>query len=326
MRKRRKWLTVAGGCVAVALVVLGIGPFLVPVPPLSGTLPPEALADPDSRFVEVRGLKVHYKMMGDGQPVLVLLHGFLASTFSWQEVMEPLAETGTAIAFDRPAFGLTERPLPGSWAERSPYGPEAQVDLTVGLLDALAVEQAVLVGHSAGGPIAVLAALRYPERVKMLVLVAPAIYTGGMFPRWIIPVLQTPQMRRLGPLLIRSVERWGADLGYAAWHDPSRLTPELWEGYRKPLRAENWDRALWELVVASRPLDLEKRLTEIQAPVLVITGDDDRVVPTEQSIRLADEIPGAQLAVLPECGHVPQEECPDAFVNALRGFLSTVER
>lgn len=311
---------------AVAVVALGIGPFLVPVPPLVDTVPPEALADPDSRFTEVRGLKVHYKMAGDGQPVLVLLHGFLASTFSWREVMEPLAETGTVIAFDRPAFGLTERPMPGSWSGASPYGPDAQVELTVALLDTLAVEQAVLVGHSAGGPIAVLTALRYPERVKMLVLVAPAIYTGGMFPRWIIPALRTPQMRRLGPLLIRSVERWGADLGHAAWHDPSRLTPEVWEGYRKPLRAENWDRALWELVAASQPLDLQKRLSEIQMPVLVITGDDDRVVPTEQSIRLANEIPGAQLVVLSECGHVPQEECPDAFINALRGFVSTMER
>lgn len=326
MRKPRKWLAVAAGCVVVAVVALGVGPFLVPVPPLTDTVPPEALADPDSRFAGVQGLKIHYKMVGDGQPVLVLLHGFLASTFSWREVMEPLAETGTVIAFDRPAFGLTERPMPGSWSGESPYGPDAQVDLTVSLLDALAVEQAVLVGHSAGGPVAVLTALRYPERVKMLVLVAPAIYTGGMFPRWIIPALRTPQMRRLGPLLIRSVERWGADLGHAAWHDPSRLTPEVWEGYRKPLRAENWDRALWELVVAGQPLDLEKRLTEIQVPVLVITGDDDRVVPTEQSIRLAGEIPGAALVVLPECGHVPQEECPDGFVNALRGFLSTMER
>jgi pimeloyl-ACP methyl ester carboxylesterase len=72
---------------------------------------------------------------------------------------------------------------------------------------------------------------------------------------------------------------------------------------------------------ASRPLSLDERLSELKVPVLVITGDDDRIVPTEQSVRLASEIPGAKLAVLPGCGHVPHEECPEAFLDALKEGL-----
>jgi alpha-beta hydrolase superfamily lysophospholipase len=94
----------------IMLVALLVGPFLVPVPPLAGTRPPDALADVNSRFVEVNGLRVHTKQAGKGQPALVLLHGFGASTFSWREVLAPLAEVGTVIAFDRPGFGLTSRP------------------------------------------------------------------------------------------------------------------------------------------------------------------------------------------------------------------------
>lgn len=56
------------------------------------------------------------------RPALVLLDGFAASTWSWREVMASLAEQGTVAAFDRPGFGLTERPLPGEWEGRSPYG------------------------------------------------------------------------------------------------------------------------------------------------------------------------------------------------------------
>jgi pimeloyl-ACP methyl ester carboxylesterase len=56
-------------------------------------------------------------------------------------------------------------------------------------------------------------------------------------------------------------------------------------------------------------------------PILVITGDDDRIVPTEQSLRLADELPTAELAVLPQCGHVPHEECPNEFMQAVTEFL-----
>lgn len=303
------------------LLILVVGPFLVPVPPLEGTVPPEQLADPDSRFIEVNGIIVHYKSAGSGRPAFFLLHGFAASTFSWREVMKPMAEWGTVVAFDRPGFGLTGRPL--RWDGPSPYSPEAQADLTAKLMDALGIERAILVGNSAGGTIALLTALTYPERVEALVLVSPAIYVGSGVPGWMRPLLNTPQMRHLGPLLARSVRNWGVDFARSAWHDPAKLTPEIWEGYIKPLRVENWDRALWEIIRASHPLGLEKRLGEVQVPVLVITGDDDRIVPTEQSIRLAREIPGAHLVVIPECGHVPQEECPGPFLEAVEAFLRT---
>ena len=320
----KKLLRILLVVVALLIVVALVVPFLIPVPSLEDTVPPEQLADPDSRFVDVGGLQVHYKEVGQGEPALVLLHGFAASTFSWREVMDPLAGDGhRVVAFDRQGFGLTERPMPGEWQGESPYSPEAQADLTVGLMDALEIERAVLVGNSAGGTTAVLTALTHPERVEKLVLVDPAIYQGGgsPLPRWLSPLLRTPQARRLGPLFVRSIQEWGQEFGRSAWHDPSKFTPEIWEGFTRPLRAENWDRALWELTAASHPLGLEDRLDEIGVPVLVITGDDDRIVPTEQSVRLASELPGAELVVIPNCGHVPQEECPEAFLEAVRAFL-----
>jgi pimeloyl-ACP methyl ester carboxylesterase len=304
------------------LLLALIGPLLVPVPPLEGTVPPQDLADADSQFAVVNGLTVHFKMVGEGEPVLVLLHGFGASLFSWREVMEPLGQTGTVVAFDRPAFGLTERPLPGEWGDDNPYSPEAQADLTVGLLDHLGVEQAVLVGNSAGGTISVLTALRHPEGVAALVLVDPAIYAGGGTPAWIRPLLRTPQLRHLGPLIARTVQSRGRDLITAAWHDPSRITPEILAGYTRPLQADNWDQALWQFTLASHPLGLDQQLDEIQVPVLVITGDDDRIVPPEQSMRLAGELPGAELVVIPNCGHVPHEECPADFLAAVEAFLA----
>lgn len=315
----KPWLRALLITTGILLFLLLVGPFLIPVPPLEDTVPPERLADPDSLFVEVSGITVHYKAAGSGQPAFLLMHGFAASTFSWREVMEPMTVWRQVIAFDRPGFGLTERPL--EWEGPSPYGPEAQADLTVGLMDVLGIERAVLVGNSAGGTIALLTALNYPERVEALVLVSPAVYAGGGAPGWMRPLLNTPQMRRLGPLLARSIKERGAELGRSAWHDPTKLTPEVWEGYTRPLQAEHWDRALWEVTRASHPLGLEKRLGEVRVPVLVVTGDDDRIVPTQQSVRLAREIPGAQLVVIPECGHVPQEECPVPFLEAVEQFI-----
>ena len=307
--------------ILLTLFLLLVGPFLVPLPPLTDTLPVSQLADEDSRFVGVNGLEVHYKESGSGSPTLILLHGFGASLFSWHMVMEPLAASGRILAYDRPGFGLTQRPMPGAWSDRNPYSPEAQVDLLVGLMDALGVERAVLVGNSAGGTVAVQTALRYPERVQALVLVDAAIYTGVGAPEWAQPLLATPQMEHLGPLIVRGIRARGRTFIQRAWHDPGAITPEVYAGYEKPLRADNWDRALWELTVAGRSPGLEQRLSELDMPVLVVTGDDDRIVPTAESLRLAQDIPAAGLAVIPACGHVPQEERPEAFLEAVISFL-----
>jgi pimeloyl-ACP methyl ester carboxylesterase len=308
--------------IAFLLVLLLIGPLVIPVPPLKGTLPPEQLADPDSLFVVVDGLTVHYERTGEGEPVFVLLHGFGASVFSWREVMAPLSQLGTVVAFDRPAFGLTERPLPGQWQGENPYTTEAQVSLTLALMDKLGVPQAILVGNSAGGTIAMLTALRAPERVPALILVSPAVYGGGGAPSWVRLLSGLPQVRRIGPWLVRFLVARLEDSLPSAWHDPSKITPEVWVGYKKPLQAENWDRAFWEFTLAGRPQDIDKQLDRITLPTLVVTGDDDRWVPTAQSVRLSQELPNAELAVIPNCGHVPQEECPQEFMAAVTSFLA----
>jgi pimeloyl-ACP methyl ester carboxylesterase len=320
MKQRTRRIILA--VIAFLLLLLLVGPFLVPVPPLQGTLPPQALADADSQFIEINGLDVHVKTVGQGEPVFVLLHGFGASLYSWQPVMEPFSQYGTIIAFDRPAFGLTERPL--SWEGQNPYSPEAQVALVIGLLDHFVVQHAILVGNSAGGTVAMQVALAYPERVSALILVDPAVYAGGGAPSWIRPLLGTPQMRHLGPLVARQIQARGPQLIELAWHDPSRLAPETIALYQKPLQVENWDKALWEFTLASQASGLPDRLAEFTLPVLVITGDDDRIVPTADSIRLAGELPNASLVVIPQAGHVPHEERPDLFMQAVNEFLAAL--
>jgi pimeloyl-ACP methyl ester carboxylesterase len=323
MKKKRKLIQYFAIGLIILLLIVFIDPFLVPVPQLTGVEDPKTLADPDSRFIEINGLQVHYKEFGSGEPVYILLHGFGASLFSWREVFQPLSEFGRVIAYDRPAFGLTQRPLPGDWTGVNPYSPEGNLDLLIGFMDELNINQAILVGNSAGGTIAVNAALQYPDRITALILVDPAIYTGGA-PDWTRFLFRTPQLQHLGPWFVRSMLSNGRSLIEMAWHDPSKITPVIFEGYEKPLLIQNWDQALWELTIATTPLNLAERLQELDLPVLVITGDDDRIVPTQDSIRLAAELPDAKLVVVPHCGHVPQEECPIDFITAVTEYLRTL--
>ncbi len=329
----KRWQRIVLSIIAILLAVLLIGPFLVPVP-VMGEVDAHMLADADSRFIDVQlgsdSIEIHYKDAGVGEPTLMLLHGFGASVFSWREVMGPLAENHRVIAFDRPAFGLTERPLrgkwgtPAEWRQGKPYGAEAQADLTIALMNKLDIEQAVLVGNSAGGAVSIITTLKYPERVRALILISPAVYSGGPNPAvsWL---LQTPQMQHIGPLIAQRIQEWGNDFARSAWHNPALITDDIWQGYTAPLQIKNWDRALWELTVASRANRLDERLAELTLPILVITGDDDRIVPTAQSERLAQELPNARLTVIPACGHIAHEECPAPTLEAINQFLASLD-
>ncbi|MBN2874355.1 MAG: alpha/beta hydrolase [Spirochaetales bacterium] len=297
---------------------------LIPVR-TTGTLEPSALAYEDSRFVELLGVDVHYRYTpastpatGGDRPLIVLLHGFGASTFSWREVAEPLSAYGDVVAYDRPAFGLTERPL--SWKGSNPYAPATQTDLLFGLLDELGADKAILVGNSAGGTVAMEAAIAHPERVEALVLVSPAVYGSGGAPGWLRPLFWLPGVNHLGPLLARRLASEGDDFIRSAWYDASGMAPDVIPGYRAPLSIINWEKALWQLTRATPRSRLPERLAGISAPVLVVSGDTDRIVPTEQSVRLASELPSSTLVVIPQSGHVSHEETPAAFMEAFAQF------
>ncbi len=312
----KRWLWVVVGL----LFLLAIGPFLIPVPALKGLVDARTLTDADSKFVNIKGVDIHYKDIGSGDNVFVLLHGFGASTFSWREVMPELAKVGRVIAFDRPSFGLTARPT--SWGKFNPYDPQSQVELTIGLMDALGINKATLVGHSAGGVVALNTALSYPNRVSRLVLVDAAVYESGALASWLLPVLNVPQIDHLGPLLARSLQSGGDDFLRSTWHDPSKITQAIYDGYHKPFKIKDWDKALWNLTRSNYSLQPENRLKELTIPVLVVSGDDDRIVQTKNSIKLSDGIPGAKFEVIKNAGHIPFEEQPAEFMRVLMGWLN----
>jgi pimeloyl-ACP methyl ester carboxylesterase len=242
--------------------------------------------------------------------------------FSWREVMDDFAQRGRVIAYDRPAFGLTERPMPETWTG-NPYGMEANIELLRGLMDAFGIDKAVLVGNSAGGGVSVAFALKYPERVESLILVDPGLGggRGPQFPGWALPLMRSPQMRHVGPLLVRDIAQTGNDTILRAWSDPGKVTDEIIAEYRKPLMTLNWDRALYELTFAPPYPELRPRLPELKVPVFVIGGEDDRLIRSWYFEAVSKEIPGAELVLLPKCGHVPHEECPNEFMEEVVKYL-----
>jgi len=136
----------------------------------------------------------------------------------------------------------------------------------------------------------------------------------------------------LGAALVRWVmDKFGVLGVRNAWYDPSKVTDHVIQGYTKPLKSKGWETALLEHTIsmiidsasASRA-PVSKRLSEISCPVLVVTGDTDRIVPAWNAERVARAIPGATFEVIKSCGHLPQEERPEEFLSVVEKFLRTM--
>ena len=311
--------------VSIALVaVLLIGPFFIPVN-TSGTLTKEDAAKTvwgeQSNWIELAGHEVHYVTAGDpnSDRLIVLLHGFGASAFSYKEVLEPLSELGYVIAYDRAAFGFSARPT--KW-EINPYGTPGQLQVLDGLIEEFGQNKNVyLVGHSAGGSIAASYAIENQQKLAGVVLFAPAVLISGGAPTWLKWIFSIPQINHIGPKLVSKIATSGLDILYSSYFDQTKVTQETLNGYTAPLKIAGWEKAFWEFNKAPRDNSVGDRLAEIAIPTLVITGDSDKIVKTEDSIKVSQLISGSELVVIPQTGHLPNEEKPAEFAAAITKFI-----
>ncbi|MBK1694110.1 alpha/beta hydrolase [Chromatium weissei] len=274
------------------------------------------------QFLDVNGFRVHYQRVGSGSTLILLLHGSFLSLRSWRHVLTKLSNDATVVAIDRPVCGFTSRPIPKSNGAAL-YSAEAQSDLIAALIEQLGFERAILIGHSTGGTVALLTALRHSNRVQALVLVGAMIYSGYATSQLPMPVQR--MMTTLKPLFVKlmrvMIQRLYTKALRALWHHQERFTDDDIAAYRADFMIDSWDRAFFESFLATHRLNLDARLSELMQPVLVVSGEQDRAVKLVESQRLANELPNAKLVVISDCGHIPHEETPDAFLAAVNAFL-----
>lgn len=255
-------------------------------------------------------------------PVFLLVHGFGASGFSWREWIPGLAERGHVVNVDLKGFGASPRP------DDDAYGPGDQADLLVALARRRDLRRIVLVGHSLGGGVALMAAHRLLDdgRLHALVIVAGAAYRQRLPPftaaaRW--PRVSGAVARLVGT---RRIIRWVLrSIVYA----PETVGDDQVEGYAAPLASSEARRAVWAAARRIVPPDLEDwcaRYPELDVPALILWGDHDPVVPLWVGRRLAEELPRARLEILEECGHIPAEEQPRRSLERVVAFLEGLDR
>ncbi len=331
--------------VVYGILLLLFLPFLIPLPP-SG-VEAATLADADGFFIDVDGLQTYVMARGpeDGEPVL-LLHGWGASTFTWRENIDLLAEAGfRAIAFDRPPYGLSAKT-----GANIPYSSAALAEFTAHVMDALEIKRAILVGQSQGGGVAGYFAVLYPKRVSKLVLVSAALRptddylpesnssegtrsrVGGAMglPSFVPSLLDFPPAGRWAQIVVRAFVRpeFATNILQSAYYDPAFITPEVAEGYQRQLRVIGWDEALLNQLrmtsLTSDPLTAEQIAT-ISVPVMIAWGEEDTWVPLAVGERLRELLPDSAWYVYPQVGHLPQEEAATDFNRDLLTFLTMGE-
>lgn len=284
-------------------------------------------------FARVNGTLLAYDEAGAG-PAVVLVHGDLADRRTWDDQFDALTTDHRAVRYDRRGHGDSETPVE----------PFAHHQDLLGLMEALEIEEAVLVGNSGGGGHAVEAALAAPDRVAGLVLVCAGIRDLPLPDSFIEQARARVGSTVPGERRARYRSGDGAGMPELEADLDAYVTAHIRWTVAGPDRTEHdLPRAAWDLSVAmfrdrlrrewtesqhaaappERPV--HERLGEVSAPTLAVNGQSDVPEIQEVSRLLASRIPNARLVELPATGHAPQLERPAEFTALVRGFLGEIE-
>ena len=279
---------------------------------------------PEGRFVEVDGVRLHYRESGTGQPV-VLLHGNGATSadFVITGVVNRVAAGHRVLAFDRPGYGYSQRPRGRAWT------PIHQADFFASVFAALGLERPIVVGHSWGALVTAALALRHPRAVRGIVLVA-----GYFFPTrridvrllsaFAIPVIGDLVRYTVLPFVARRVFPKMAQRIFAPAPVPASFNAIMLDMALRPsqLRASAEETA--SMVPAARALGPHYRL--LQVPTLILTGSKDQIVdPQLHSLRLHRTVSHSRLDVVEGGGHMLHFEVPGRIVAAIDLVVVTTE-
>lgn len=292
----------------VMLVVLS----LLFVLPVTAQIDPQDFADPDGQFIDVNGVDTYVRLLGpeDG-PGVVLLHGFLGSSFDWRFNADALAEAGyRVVTIDMPPYGLSEKVI------ELDYSHPGFAAFVRDVLDTLELDTVTMVGHSMGGNVLAHFALNYPERLERAVFVSAAVMVPSGGPTVPAGLLDSPLVSGLLNNIFRSALDSARESANLSEEEEARLAATF--------EMEGWNEAFIEVIRASEnnAVDLD-RLDEISVPVLMIWGEADDIVPVTDGEQLRELIAGSVWIAYPEIGHTPMQENVDQFNADLLEFLDS---
>ena len=312
-----KWLVRLGKGVLWSLAALALG--LLVAAWFYRDHPPAQVearwATPPSQFVEIDGVRLHYREEGEGPPV-VLLHANYASLFMWEPWAAALKDRYRVIRLDLPAHGLTGPEPSGD------YSLQRIQSLFEQFVDARGLERFVVVGTSIGGTVAMRYAADHPERIERLVMISPGSLEARVRGR------TTPaNVPKIADVLAWVTPR--AFTGYMLrndYGDPARVTDAVIDEWYAMWMREGNRQAMIDLLRQYVSGGVEAKIRSIRVPVLLIWGEKNKRVPLAlayETRALLANSPQVQLEVLPGIGHMLVQEAPQQSAAVIRRYLDT---
>lgn len=259
------------------------------------------------------GIELYYEVHGEGQP-LVLISGIGYSSWQWHKMVPFLAEHFQVITFDNRGVGQSDKP-------EGPYSSQLLAADTVGLLDALNIDRAIIAGHSMGGFIAQAIVLDHPQCVEKLILCSTNF--GG--PNH-VPI--TPEaMKVLTDVTSDALTRFKNGLAVSTapgWADKNPEMIDEWIKWRiaNPIEPVYYQAQLAiGLALLPEEAAFENKLKNISVPTLILFGAHDKVVPMENADLLAKQLSGSQTRILPDAGHFFSLEVPEEASRVIIDFV-----
>lgn len=245
-------------------------------------------------------------------PVIVLIHGFLSSSFSFRKLIPYLKENFTLYSIDLPGFGESEK------SKTFPYSLQNYGQLIIDFIDQMQLGKVNIVGHSMGGQIGLHAVRIAPDKISKLVVLGCSAYikrAGGLLrsccyiPLFSLGIRYWVQRKDIRKNLLEVV------------YDPKLIDDEMITGYQKQLLDKNFYHSLVQLV-RGREGDLESEdLLKINHPCLLIWGKEDKVIPVGLGHRMHFDLPNSTLKIYERTGHLLPEEIPDKLNKDICEFL-----
>jgi|TARA_B110000908_G_scaffold62218_1_gene75489 pimeloyl-ACP methyl ester carboxylesterase len=275
----------------------------------------EKYANEFSKFVEIDGMQVHYRVEGKGMPI-VLIHGTGSSLHTWDDWTKKLKENYQVIRMDLPAFGLTGPNKSGD------YSIKKYTQFLEKFVVKMKIDSMFLAGNSLGGNIAWDYTSKNSQKVQKLILVdASGLPTNKPQP-WIFKMAKTPVLSKL--FLYITPKSVIEDNMKQVYEDDAKITNTLITRYHDlALRTGNRqafiDRAKIDFMTSE--VSKNAQLKSIHTPTLLIWGAKDTWIPLDNGKRMNALLPNSKLVVLQNSGHVPMEENPKESLKVLNDFL-----
>jgi len=259
-------------------------------------------------------VKLHAVIKGEGQP-LIMIHGFSSSSHTFSHLIEPLSKKYKVYAIDLKGFGESPKP------RDEKYSVYDQMILVQNFIENQGIKEPIMIGHSLGGGVVLSLALTKTVAIKKMILIDTAAYRQNLpkLLRW----LQFPILGKLGFYILPAGYEIKEGYKYA-FYDNAKIPKEGVAILSKNLSSENGKYAFAKASDFLIPDDIDevsKRYGEIDIPTLIIWGYNDIIIKKNKAYRLHHDIKNSQLKIIPQCGHMPQEEKPQETLKFIEDFL-----